>query len=158
MKIILCCLILVSFAANAVVETYEFEDETLRIRYQQFVEELRCPMCQNQNLAGSNSSISEDLRKEIYRLLHEGRSDQQIVEYMVNRYGDFILYRPRFNLETAALWLAPVLFLVLGLIVVVVIFLRQRKTVLTDDVTQTLDESEQQQLQQLLADTERENK
>ncbi len=82
----------------------------LDVRYQKFIEELRCPKCQNQNLAGSNSPISEDLRREIYRLIDDGKSDTEIVQFMLDRYGDFILYRPRLTSETAILWAAPARF------------------------------------------------
>ena len=102
----------------------------LNQRYQHFIDELRCPKCQNQNLAGSNSPIAKDLRHQLYLLLEEGRSDQEVTNFMVNRYGDFILYRPRFNPETAILWFAPAIFLLLGVVVVTLIFFsaeRQRK-------------------------------
>lgn len=149
MRVLFLLLVFVASTASAVVETYEFEDEQLRHRYTTFVAELRCPKCQNQNLAGSNSPIAEDLRRELYRLLEEGKSDQQIVDYMVDRYGDFILYRPRFNPETAVLWLAPIIFLVLGLMIAVAAFIRQRRSAADDD-EQQLNASEQKQLQDLL--------
>lgn len=97
-----------------VIETYEFDSEELRQRYHRFVEELRCPKCQNQNLSGSNSAIAEDLRAQLHRLLQEGRSDEEIVEYMVSRYGDFILYRPPVNRHTMVLWALPAGLLLLG--------------------------------------------
>jgi len=150
MRVLLLWLVLASTLAQAVVETYEFENEALRGRYHTFVDELRCPKCQNQNLAGSNSPIAEDLRRELHRLLQEGRSDQQIVEFMVSRYGDFILYRPRFNLETAVLWLAPAIFLLLGIIAITLVFLRQKRSASTSDEGQTLDEAEQLRLHNLL--------
>jgi cytochrome c-type biogenesis protein CcmH len=153
---IFCCL-LVAPLVHAVVETYEFDNEAQRQRYQQFVAELRCPKCQNQNLAGSDSPIAEDLRRELYRLLQEGHDDQQIIEYMVNRYGEFILYRPRFNAETALLWLAPLIFLVAGALVVARIFRRQQGALTLERDPTALSDSEQQQLQQLLtADADKE--
>lgn len=139
-----------SNASWAVVETYDFENEALRDRYQNFIHELRCPKCQNQNLAGSQSMQASDLRREIHRLLHERRSDEQITAFMVQRYGEFILYRPRFNQETALLWLAPALFLLLGAGVVVAVFKRQKKTGLSDKHADSLSGDEAEQLQQLL--------
>lgn len=144
--------------AGAVIETYQFDNEQQRVRYHQFIEELRCPKCQNQNLAGSNSPIAEDLRRELHRLLDEGRSDQQIVDYMVSRYGDFILYRPRFNPETALLWLAPAIFLLLGCWLMVRVYRRQ-STGAGDDAgvaveeEQALSAEEQRRLDTLLAQT-----
>ena len=155
MRLIVALFLLVSLSAQAVVETYQFENEVLRERYHQFVDELRCPKCQNQNLSGSNSPIAEDLRRELYRLLNDGQSDQQIVDYMVNRYGDFILYRPRFNPETALLWMAPAVFLLLGLIIIIMVFRRQKQAAESDGTVQDgqdvgLDGTELQQLQSIL--------
>ena len=109
----LLCLIL-PLAASAVIETYEFDDDGLRQRYQTLTEELRCPKCQNQNIAASNAPIAQDLRAQLHTQLHAGRSDDQIIEYMVQRYGEFVLYRPRWGLDTALLWLAPLIFLALA--------------------------------------------
>lgn len=152
---ILACLFIagLSGAAQAVIETYDFTDEASNERYQQFIEELRCPKCQNQNLAGSNSPISEDLRQQLHRLLEEGRSDEEIVDYMVARYGDFILYRPRFNPETALLWMAPAIFLLLGLLFAIAAYRRQRRQPDSGgDTAINLSQDEQQRLQALLAE------
>ena len=154
MRYLVLLLALWSLPSTAVVETYDFESEVLRERYHQFTAELRCPKCQNQNLSGSNSPIAKDLRRELYRLLHEGSNDQQIVDFMVDRYGDFILYRPRFNLETALLWLAPAIFLVLGMSVLVTVYLRQRRAVDGPGAVETLDDEERQQLARLLQRTD----
>lgn len=148
------CLLLMLFmasSAQAVIETYEFKDEVLEARYHQFVDELRCPKCQNQNLAGSNSPIAKDLRRELHRLLEEDRTDQQIVDYMVERYGDFILYRPRFNPETALLWLAPAIFLMAGVVLMIRVFLGQRDSTPSHEQEHTLSAEEQLQLSDLLA-------
>jgi cytochrome c-type biogenesis protein CcmH len=148
-------LLVLSIPANAVIETYEFGDPELRERYHRFTDELRCPKCQNQNLSGSNSPIAKDLRRELHRLLQEGRDDQQVIDYMVGRYGEFILYRPQFNKQTAVLWMAPALFAVLGLVALVLIFIKQRKKALPQggDQEVALDSREQQALNELLNDT-----
>lgn len=140
-------------AAHAVVETYQFSDAATERRYHQFIEELRCPKCQNQNLAGSNAPIAEDLRRQLHDLLEQGRSDREIIDFMVARYGDFVLYKPRFNAETAVLWFAPVGFLMLGAIVILLIYRNQqnRAAVETDDAP--LSTEEQEKLQALLKDT-----
>ncbi len=111
LAILLSCLAL---SAAAVIETYDFAEEQQRERYQRFVEELRCPKCQNQNLEGSNSPIASDLRRELHRLISEGHSDADIQQFMLDRYGDFILYRPRLTARTLALWGLPLLLLVIG--------------------------------------------
>ena len=95
-------------------EVVEFSDESLRSRYQDLVEELRCPKCQNQNLADSNSPISKDLRREIQRMLEEKMSDREIKAYLKSRYSEFILYRPEVNKNTWLLWGSPVLVVLLG--------------------------------------------
>ena len=100
------------------IETYDFDNDSLRERFQVLAEELRCPKCQNQNIADSNAPIAEDLRKQLHAQLHEGKSDDEIVEFMVQRYGDFVLYRPRVNSVTLVLWLAPAILLVLALLIV----------------------------------------
>ena len=105
--------------AFAVIETYDFDNDELLARYQLLSAELRCPKCQNQNIADSNAPIAEDLRAQLHRQLQAGKSDEAIVDYMVKRYGEFVLYRPRWNNVTMLLWLAPVIFLVLALWILV---------------------------------------
>ncbi|UTA49239.1 cytochrome c-type biogenesis protein CcmH [Simiduia sp. 21SJ11W-1] len=105
-------------SAQAAIEVYEFEDPELRARYQLFTEEMRCPKCQNQNLAGSDSPIAADLRRELHRLLMEGKTDEQITDFMVARYGDFILYKPRVQSNTLMLWLTPLVLFALGVAIV----------------------------------------
>ena len=104
---LLALLVLLSLPAAAVVDTYEFDDEVTRQRYLSFVEELRCPKCQNQNLAGSDSPIAADLRRELYLQLEAGRSDKEIIDFMVARYGDYVLYRPPVKSSTVLLWVLP---------------------------------------------------
>jgi len=122
-------LIVLSSSAHAgSVETYQFSKSEYEVRFHDLNKILRCPKCQNQNLADSNSMISQDLRREVYRLMEEGRSDDQIMEFMVMRYGDFVLYKPRFDGVTYFLWLGPIGFGVLGLLILVVVVFRQRKS------------------------------
>jgi len=147
-RLLVLLLVFFSPVLMAVVETYDFSSEENRQRYHTFVQELRCPKCQNQNLDGSNSPIAKDLRRELHRMLEEGQDDKQIVDYMVDRYGEFILYRPRFNPETAALWLAPGIFLVLGLFLVLMVFKRQKEPV--DALDKTLGDDEKKALRDIL--------
>jgi cytochrome c-type biogenesis protein CcmH len=131
------------FSSNQVlaspVETFEFNDEVTKIRFQALSKELRCPKCQNQNLADSNSPIAQDLRKELYQLLQQGKADIEIVDFMVNRYGEFVLYRPRVSAVTYILWFGPIILILLGIIVV--IFIVRRKPIDEKDLALT---SEQQ--------------
>ncbi len=112
--------------AHAAIDPYEFDSEAQRDRYRHFVDEMRCPKCQNQNLAGSDAPIATDLRRELHRLLLEGRSDKEIVDFMVARYGAYILYDPPFDKKTALLWLAPFVFLGAGMAVLLVVVRRRR--------------------------------
>ncbi len=142
---VLCCLL--AAPAMAAIDVYEFDDEVARQRYLAFIEELRCPKCQNQNLAGSDSPIAADLRRELRRLLDEGRSDKEIVDFMVSRYGDYVLYRPKVASNTLVLWGMPTLLLLLGL-AVVGYTVRRRGRAVTEQAE--LDEQAQQRLATLL--------
>ena len=134
-------------ASTAVVE---FSDESLRIRYQQLVQELRCPKCQNQNLADSNSPISEDLRAQVHRLLEEGMSDREIKNYLKSRYSEFILYRPEVNQNTWLLWAAPVVFLLFGLWVLYRLYFNRSSRDMPVEQNDQLSSVDQQRLDQLL--------
>ncbi len=107
-----------SLQALAVIETYEFSDPALEERYHSLSEELRCPKCQNQNIADSNAPISRDLRRLLYEQLESGASDGEILEHMVARYGEFVRYRPRFAGATVILWLTPFILLLAGAAIV----------------------------------------
>lgn len=115
----------VNFSYASPVDTFEFKDEATELRFQILSKELRCPKCQNQNLADSNSKIAVDLRKNLYNLLQEGQSDQEIIDYMVYRYGEFVLYRPQLKSQTYVLWFGPVIIL-FGFIIALIYVLRRR--------------------------------
>ena len=114
--------------AHAAIDTYEFAKEGDRERFRELTKELRCPKCQNQDIADSNAPIATDLRREIYRMLGEGKDNQQILDFMVARYGDFVLYKPALTSKTAVLWFGPLALLVGGLVVIGVIVGRRRRT------------------------------
>jgi cytochrome c-type biogenesis protein CcmH len=128
------------------VETFEFQDEVTKIRFQALSKELRCPKCQNQNLADSNSTVASALRLDLYNLLIQGRSDSEIVDLMVGRYGEFVLYRPRISNVTYILWFGPALLILIGFIVVIIIL---RKKPATKE-SLALDSMQKEKLQQLL--------
>ena len=104
---------------QAVIETYEFESAQMEADYKKLIDELRCLVCQNQNLSASDADLARDLRRETYEMLQEGKSSQQVIEFMVARYGDFVLYRPQFKSNTYLLWLGPFLLLLLVLYLLV---------------------------------------
>lgn len=133
----------------AAIDTYEFETEAQRQQFYQVSSELRCPKCQNQNIADSDAPIAMDLRREVYRMVTEGKSDQQILDFMVSRYGDFVRYKPALTPATMVLWFAPAALLLGGFIFLLVL-LRRRQHALRDTAAQHLSQDEQRRLQSLL--------
>lgn len=145
--VMLITTMLITHSAKASpVETFEFQDEVTKVRFQALSKELRCPKCQNQNLADSNSTVASALRLDLYNLLIDGRSDAEIVDLMVGRYGEFVLYRPRVSNVTYILWFGPALLILIGVIVVLVI-LRKKPT---PKESLVLDSQQQEKLKQLL--------
>ena len=114
MRYLLLFLISLSISVLNAEQLITFSDDAYLKRYQNLLEELRCPKCQNQNLADSNAPISNDLKEEIQRLLEQGLDDKDIKRALTERYSDFILYDPKFNKNTYFLWLAPFIVLLIG--------------------------------------------
>ncbi len=90
------------------------DDPALELRLKTLSQDLRCLVCQNTTLADSSAPLAEDLRQEIRKLMREGKSDQEVIDYLVARYGDFVLYKPPVNESTALLWFGPFLLLIVG--------------------------------------------
>lgn len=139
---------------NDAEDLLAFTDSDQRNRYYSLIAELRCPKCQNQNLADSDAPIAKDLRQEIFNLLQEGLKDQQILEFMEARYGEFVLYSPPINTATVTLWFAPLLLaLITSLTLMVRIKRRQAEVEANDnDKTGSIDELKKQRLRTLLDD------
>ena len=97
------------------VDEKTFTDDSNQLRYDTLMEELRCLVCQNQSLADSGAGLAQDLRKKVVTMIENGSNDQEIKDYMVQRYGEFILYRPRLNYSTIMLWFGPFILLVLAI-------------------------------------------
>jgi cytochrome c-type biogenesis protein CcmH len=152
---VLCFLLFFSVNSVAVVDIYEFDSASQRERYHQLSEELRCPKCQNQNLAGSDSQIAGDLRHELHRLLLDGKTDREIKVYMVDRYGEFVLYQPRLQKATLLLWGLPFVLWLVGVVVLgAVVKRRKAKAVEQEDqevIEQRLSAEEKAELDQLLS-------
>lgn len=132
----------------AQVDTFQFDTEEQQQRFRTLSNELRCPMCQNTNLSGSAGGVAEDLRREVHRMIMAGMSDGEIEQFMFERYGDFIFYRPRLRPETLLLWFGPLIFLIGGGFVAFGIWRRARTV--DDRVARTLDEAQQARLKELL--------
>lgn len=114
---VLLALWLVFAPVARAIDPVELPDPVLQERYRALTHELRCMQCQNQSIADSPVSLAGDLRREVRELLAAGKTDEEIREHLASRYGDFILFRPRFTAQTAWLWITPVLLLLVGLFV-----------------------------------------
>lgn len=137
----------VSFAA---IDTYDFKDADKQTRFQKLTNELRCPKCQNQNLADSNAEIASDLRAKIYTMLQDNKSDAAIIDYMLERYGEFVLYQPRLSKQTALLWIAPAGLLIFGGGVIALIVRFKKKALAAPTAEADLTTQQQQKLAALL--------
>lgn len=144
-----------SMSAWANIDTYQFDNPRQEAQYRALIEEFRCPKCQNQNLAGSDAPIAQDLKQKTYDMVKDGRSDTEIRQYMNERYGDFISYKPPVRPSTWILWFFPPVLLVF---VVLAWFIRNRNSskraaVIAHPVEEgyaPLSAAEQQRLQDLL--------
>ena len=116
------------------------DDPALNQRYWALIREIRCPLCKNESIAESSAPIAADLRREVKRRLTEGATDEEIKQFLVERYGDFILYRTRFTPETWALWLGPFVFLALGGVAFWRVLRVRRGQTLEDPIDDPLDE------------------
>ncbi|MFO6297129.1 cytochrome c-type biogenesis protein [Rahnella selenatireducens] len=142
-----------SFSAFAAIDTYQFKSPQQEQDYREITAQLRCPKCQNTNIAASDSIIAADMRTKVFQLLNEGQDRQQIVAYMVARYGNFVTYEPPVTPSTLILWLGPVLVVIIG---AGMIFMRsRRRAVVSETGTEEMSEQEKQRLAQLLKDSDR---
>lgn len=148
---LICFLIAVSVSGTAfgasTVELLDFESEQQQRRYKALIDEFRCPKCLNTNLSGSDAPIAQDLRRSVYRLVQEGKTDQQIRDFLQQRYGDFVLYKPPFAARTAFIWLIPIGLLLVGLVVLAALQQRARQ-----QPAIALSEQDNDRLNRLLAD------
>jgi cytochrome c-type biogenesis protein CcmH len=110
---------LFSFNVLAAIDTFQFKDEAQEQQFRQLTEQLRCPKCQNNSIADSNAMIASDMRLKVYELMQQGKTKQQIIDYMVQRYGNFVTYEPPMTPATIILWVLPVLFILGGAGVIV---------------------------------------
>ncbi|MGM0905964.1 MAG: cytochrome c-type biogenesis protein [Pseudomonadota bacterium] len=134
--------LLVSFVSAEDENTRQFENEQQYETYRQLIKELRCPKCQNQNIADSNAPLAEDMRDRTYQMLKEGKSREEIINFMVARYGDFVHYQPPFTKVTSILWWGPLLILVIG-VGTAIVLTRKKKAVAE------LTQEERERLEQL---------
>lgn len=149
-----------SVSAWASIDVLNFTSQEQEKEYQQLTQELRCPQCQNNNIADSNATIAVDMRAKVFELLQEGKSKQQVVDYMVQRYGNFVTYDPPLTAATIMLWVLPLLLVLFGIALV----LRRRPKIqnaiqnqeqnVSVEQMESLTDAERQRLQELLKDKE----
>lgn len=155
-RLLVLCLICLSLAtgiaAQANVEILKFEDPEQDQRYHKLIAELRCLVCQNQNLADSNSDLAKDLRQQTYDMVLSGASNQDIVDYMVARYGDFVLYRPPLKQSTMLLWAGPFLFLLIALLIAIIVVVHSRRR-----GTAALTQEQQEAARRMLNSSDKDN-
>lgn len=117
-------ILLCTFTVTAVEEIYQFDNPQQQALFAELSHQLRCPKCQNQNIADSNALVALDLKRKVYQLVQQGQSKQQIVDFMKERYGEFVYYQPPVTPATLVLWVLPALLVVVGF----GFLLRRRKT------------------------------
>ena len=131
----LAALIIVTGGLALAIEPGDaFEDPEMQARYEKISSEVRCLVCQNQTIKDSNAFLATDLKREIRRLMEEGKTDAEVYDFLVARYGDFVLYRPRKSGKTLVLWIAPFLFIAVGGVVALRV-VRSRMTMSPEDDT-----------------------
>ena len=123
--LLLSALLLASAAPVLAIDPLEFKDRAEELRFQHLARELRCLVCQNQDLADSDALLAKDLRKEVFEMMRAGKSDAEIKAFLTARYGDFVLYRPPVQANTWVLWFGPLVVLLVGAVVVVVVVRRR---------------------------------
>ena len=144
--LVLICLFTLSIA-YAKVDTRQFANEQMEKDYKILIAELRCLVCQNQNLADSNAELAQDMRSKVFKMLNEGKEREEIVDYMVARYGDFVMYRPPVKSSTFLLWFGPLIFFAIAAFVVVPYVRSQKK-----DTAEPINEQQQKKAHSLLDD------
>ena len=140
-------LLIFSLSAIAATEVREFDSVQQEQQYHGLIDELRCLVCQNQNLADSNAALAQDLRERTYQMVRSGDSSDEIIDYMVARYGEFIMYRPPLRTSTYLLWFGPLVFLLLAVLTVVLYWRRTRR-----NTGVKLDAASRQKVRKLLDD------
>ncbi|NWO05309.1 MAG: cytochrome c-type biogenesis protein CcmH [Alteromonadaceae bacterium] len=142
-------------ASAEVQEVYDFDTRAEEQRYQELISELRCPKCQNQNIADSNAPISKDMRDQVYRLMQQGASNDEIVGDLVARFGEFVQYKPPVDKRTIVLWAFPAIAVIGGFLVVAGVVWRARRR---EQHEPALSDEEKRRAERILKDQENASK
>ena len=143
LKLVSGLVLVLSMVTSAIatpVDTYEFKSPDNQKRALSLAHSLRCPQCQNQNLIDSNSPVASDLRLEVFKMVDEGKGDDEIIEFMTSRYGEFVLYKPKMEAKTYILWLGPIGLLIIGLAIGYIFIRKQRISGTTPQETSAEDQ------------------
>ena len=147
--LLLLFLLMISVSSHA-VDSRQLSDPKQQESYETLTKELRCLVCQNQTIADSNAELAGDLRRQVYEMLQQGKTEQEIIRFMTDRYGDFVLYKPPFAGKTSLLWIAPVVFLLMGLMTIFFVIRRKRATAQVQVDTLETDIEKQKKIRSLL--------
>jgi cytochrome c-type biogenesis protein CcmH len=133
-RLILMLMFCWPLALPAVQDIYQFDSVAEEQRFRELLVQLRCPKCQNQAISDSDAPIAQDMRQQVAEMIRAGRSDEEIVDYFVQRYGDFVSYHPPLTPQTMILWLAPLMAMAGGLLLVVLQIRRARRIARGEDI------------------------
>ena len=132
-QLIAAMVLLCASTVQAAIDVYRFDTPADEARFRELLTELRCPKCQNQAISDSDAEIAQDMRAQVAAMIRDGRSDDEIVDYFVQRYGQFVTYEPPLSIETVVLWFGPVLVMLAGLALLVSQVRRARALPVDDD-------------------------
>ncbi len=138
MRKILMLLVLMIFSTQALTaskDMYPFFSKKKKTQFQELTFELRCLVCQNENLADSNADLAKDLRLQVYKMVQAGKTKKEIIDYMVSRYGDFVLFKPPLKERTYILWFLPFILVFVGLFSLILIIKKQRQSITLVEIT-----------------------
>ncbi|MBD1389828.1 cytochrome c-type biogenesis protein CcmH [Neiella sp. HB171785] len=113
-------------SAQAAIDAYPFEDAAKEAQFRELINEIRCPKCQNQTISDSDAGLAKDLKDKTYEMVQQGASKQQVIDYMVQRYGDFVHYQPPIKQSTWVLWFGPFAFLLIAVVGVMIMIAKKR--------------------------------
>lgn len=145
MKHLFIVLMLTVSSTVSAVDIYQLPNPEQQIIYESLTSQLRCLVCQNQTIADSNAELAGDLRRQVFEMLKQGKSRDEIVQFMTDRYGDFVLYNPPLKAKTGLLWIGPIVFLVVGLTMIFWVIRRKKQATVVG-----LDREKQQKIRHLL--------
>ena len=144
--------LLFSSVAFSAIDALNFSSSQQESDYHQLTQSLRCPQCQNNNIADSNATIAVDMRGKVFELLQEGKNRNEVVDYMIQRYGNFVTYDPPMTMSTIVLWIAPILLVLIGILFV---FKRKSKSLSAVNSDAILNDEENARLSALLKEKDK---